>query len=237
MRAIILAGGKGSRLRPYTNLIPKPLVPVGNKKAILEIIIDQLSKSGFNHVTITINHFSKLIQSYFGTGKKFNLRIDYTEEKKTLGTFAPLLLVKDLPNNFLVLNGDTLTNLNYKKFLKNHIKSKAEVTVGSTKRVEKLNYGILKFKNNKLLNFKEKPNMEMYVGIGIYALNKKVLNTYYKKQIRKIDFNEFLENRIKLKKITKIYDFKGSWFDIGNKKDYEFVNNNLNFIRSKIKYI
>ena len=116
MRAIILAGGKGSRLKPYTNLIPKPLVPIGNNKSILEIIINQLVAHGFTHITIAVNHFSKLIQSYFGDGKKYKVKIDYSEEKITLGTFGPLFLINDLPKNFLVMNGDTLTNFNYKIF-------------------------------------------------------------------------------------------------------------------------
>ncbi len=236
MRAIILAGGKGSRLKPYTTLIPKPLVPIGNKKSILEIIINQLARQGFTHITIAINHFSKLIQSYFGNGSKYKVKIDYSEEKKTLGTFAPLLLIKDLPRNFLVLNGDTLTNLNYKIFLSRHSKSKFDITIASTKRSENLNYGILTFKNKKLTSFKEKPKVQMNVGMGIYAVNKKIILENSLKRLKKIDFNEILEKRLKLKKKTSVYDFNGFWLDIGRPEDYEFVNNNLDFIRSKIRF-
>ncbi len=236
MRAIILAGGKGSRLKPYTTLIPKPLVPIGNDKSILEIIINQLVEQGFTHITIAINHFSKLIQSYFGNGSKYKVKIDYSEEKKTLGTFAPLLLIKDLPKNFLVLNGDTLTNLNYKFFLSGHCKSKFDITIASTKRSENLNYGILTSRNKKLTSFKEKPKVQMNVGMGIYAVNKKIIIENTLKRLKKIDFNEILEKRLKLKKKTRVYEFSGFWLDIGRPEDYEYVNNNLDFIRSKIKF-
>ena len=235
MRAVILAGGKGSRLKPYTNLIPKPLVPIGNDKSILEVIINQLVAQKFTHITIAVNHFSKLIQSYFGNGTKYKVKIDYSEEKKTLGTFAPLLLIKDLPKNFLVLNGDTLTNLNYRNFFLRHCKSKSEITIATTKRSEKLNYGILTFKNKKLVSFKEKPKIEMNVGMGIYGVNKNIISKNLLKKVKKIDFNEVFEKRIKLKMKTSIYDFKGFWLDIGRPEDYEYANHNLKLIKSKIK--
>ncbi len=236
MRAIILAGGKGSRLKPYTNLIPKPLVPIGSDKSILEIIINQLSSQGFKHITIAINHFSKLIQSYFGDGKRFRVQIDYSEEKKALGTFAPLLLIKDLPENFLVLNGDTLTDLNYNRFFLRHCRLKSEITIASTKRSENINYGVLNFKKNKLTLFNEKPKINMNVGMGIYALNKKIILENSVKRLKKIDFNHILEKRLKQRKKTLVYDFNGFWMDIGRTEDYEFVNQNLKLIRSKIKF-
>ena len=235
MRAVILAGGKGSRLKPYTNLIPKPLVPIGNDKSILEIIINQLASQGFKHITIAVNHFSKLIQSYFGDGNKYKVRIDYSEERKSLGTFGPLLIIKDLPQNFLVLNGDTLTNLNYKNFFLKHCRSKSEITLATTKRKEKLNYGILTFKNNKLFSFKEKPKIDMNVGMGIYGVNKSIIIKNLPKKIKKIDFNEIFEKRLKLKMKTSIYNFSGFWLDIGRPEDYEFANYNLKLIKSKIK--
>ena len=124
MRAIILAGGKGSRLKPYTSLIPKPLVPIGGKISIIEIIIKQLSKHGFKHITLAVNHLSNLIKSYLGSGKKYGIKIDYILEKKVLGTVGPLTNIKDLPENFLVMNGEVLSNINYKSLLNLHKKKK-----------------------------------------------------------------------------------------------------------------
>ena len=120
-RAIILAGGKGTRLKPFTKILPKPLMPIG-KFTILEIVIRQLKYYGFKHITITVNHQAKLIKAFFGNGKKFNVTIDYALEKKPLGTMGPLKGIKDLPDNFLVMNGDILTDLNFNKLYNIHKK-------------------------------------------------------------------------------------------------------------------
>ena len=136
MRAIILAGGKGSRLKPYTSLIPKPLVPIGGKISIIEIIITHLSNHGFKHITIAVNHLSNLIKSYLGSGKKYGIKIDYILEKKVLGTVGPLTNIEDLPENFLVMNGDVLTNLNYKSLLNLHKKKKNLITLAIFKQLK-----------------------------------------------------------------------------------------------------
>ena len=143
MRAIILAGGLGTRLKPFTTLIPKPLVPIGGKYSILEIIIKQLAANNFKEITIALNHYSHLIMSYFGNGKKFGVKINYSTEKKPLGTIGPLKIIKNLPENFLVLNGDILTNINFKKYYNLHIKNKKSLSVCTFQRKQKINYGIL----------------------------------------------------------------------------------------------
>ena len=117
MRAIILAGGKGTRLKPYTTLIPKPLVPIGGKYSILEIILKQLKNSGFTEVTIAVNHLSQLIISYFGDGSKYGLSIDYSLEEDELSTIGPLTLIENLPESFLVMNGDIFTTMNFRNFV------------------------------------------------------------------------------------------------------------------------
>ena len=116
MRAIILAGGKGTRLRPYTYSLPKPLMPIGGEMPILEVILKQLKNHGFREVTITVNYMAKIIQAFFGDGKEWGLKIDYSLEQKPLGTVGPLTLIDNLPETFLVMNGDLLTDLNYKEY-------------------------------------------------------------------------------------------------------------------------
>ena len=114
-RAIILAGGKGTRLRPYTVVLPKPLMPIG-EHPILEVVIRQLISYGFDHITLAVNHQAELIKAFFGDGSKWNIKIDYSLEDQPLGTMGPLKLIKDLPENFLVMNGDILTELKFSEF-------------------------------------------------------------------------------------------------------------------------
>ena len=146
-RAIILAGGKGTRLKPYTITLPKPLVPIG-EKPILEIIINKLKKHGFNHITITVNHFADIIKAFFGDGSKWGLKIDYSLEDKPLGTMGPLTLIDDLPENFLIMNGDVLTDLNFDKFYNDHLLRKSNFTVAAHKRLDKVEYGVLHSNDN-----------------------------------------------------------------------------------------
>ena len=123
-RAVILAGGKGTRLKPYTVSIPKPLVPL-DETPILEIIIQQLKKSGFDHLTLAVNHMSEIIKDFCKDGSKWSIKIDYSLEEKPLSTMGPLKLINDLPENFLVMNGDILTNLDFNDFYEKHILSKS----------------------------------------------------------------------------------------------------------------
>jgi NDP-sugar pyrophosphorylase family protein len=134
MRAIILAGGKGTRLRPYTTLIPKPLVPLGGKYSILEIILMQLKRSGFTHVTLAVNHLSNLIMAYFGDGSRLGLKLDYSLEEGELSTIGPLTLIEDLPENFLVMNGDILCDLDYRAFFETHVQTGSRVSVSAYRR-------------------------------------------------------------------------------------------------------
>ena len=129
-RAVILAGGKGTRLKPYTVSLPKPLVPIG-EMPILEIIIRQLAKSGFDHITITVNHMADIIRAFFGDGSKWGVAIDYSLEDKPLSTMGPLKLIRDLPENFLVMNGDVLTDLDFGQFYDEHVRSGNIFTVSA----------------------------------------------------------------------------------------------------------
>ena len=122
-RAIILVGGKGNRLKPYTIVLPKPLMPIGDYP-ILEVVIRQLSKNGFDRITLAVNHQAEIIKAFFGDGSKWNVSIDYSLEDKPLSTMGPLKLIPDLPENFLVMNGDVLTNLDFSSFYEQHVLSK-----------------------------------------------------------------------------------------------------------------
>lgn len=218
-RAIILAGGKGTRLKPYTVTLPKPLVPIG-EMPILEIIIRQLKKSGFEHITITVNHLAEIIKAFFGDGSKWDVKIDYTIEDKPLSTMGPLTLVQDLPDNFLVMNGDVLSNLNFGEFYDHHVSNGNNFTIGSFQRKEKIDYGVLiKDDGNHLTGFEEKPTYDFLVSMGIYMVNKAVVkqippNTFF-------GFDHLMKSLIYQNILPSVYEFNGYWLDIGRPDDYE----------------
>lgn len=217
-RAIILAGGKGTRLKPYTISLPKPLVPVGDTP-ILEIIIKQLISKGFYHITITINHMADIIKAFFGNGSKWNIRIDYSLEDKPLSTMGPLKLIKDLPENFLIMNGDVLTNLDFSDLYQYHIENKNIFTISSFIRKHKNDYGVLKTDDNGyLVNFHEKPITEFNVSMGVYMANKEILD--YIPENQAYGFDHLMLDLIKRDKNAAVKTFDGYWLDIGRPDDY-----------------
>lgn len=216
--AIILAGGKGTRLRPYTIAMPKPLVPVGDKP-ILEILIIQLSRQNFDRIIITVNHQADIIMAYFGDGSKWGVHIEYSLEDMPLGTMGPLKLLKKLPENFLVSNGDVLSDFAYADFLEEHIKSKRIFSIASHRRIQKSDYGVLETDGHVLTGFQEKPETFFMVSMGIYAVSKKILEYIPDKEYFGFDMlmQELLEKNMEV----GIHEHKGYWMDIGRPDDYE----------------
>ena len=218
-RAVILAGGKGTRLKPYTINMPKPLVPVG-EKPIIELIIVKLANSGFNHVTITVNHMADMIKEFCGDGSKWGIEIDYSLETKPLSTMGPLKLIKDLPEDFLVMNGDVLTDLDFAELYKEHIANKSIFTVSAFERDHKVDYGVLESDcNNRLVAFKEKPVLHYHVSMGVYMVNRRCLDvipqdTFY-------GFDHLMLDLIKSGTPATVRPFNGYWLDIGRPEDYE----------------
>lgn len=224
-RAIILAGGKGTRLKPFTVSLPKPLVPLGDRP-ILERVIEQLKAHGFEHITITVNHMADIIKAFFGNGTKWDIKIDYTLEDKPLSTMGPLTLVKDLPDNFLVMNGDVLTDLSFSEFYRTHVKSKSIFTIASYRRSEMIDYGLLHHdKNNKLTKFEEKPHYNFLVSMGVYMANRGVLeyipsNTFF-------GFDHLMHKLLEIENPATVYEYNGFWLDIGRPADYEIASEKI----------
>ncbi len=222
-RAIILAGGKGTRLKPYTVSLPKPLVPIVDKP-IIEIIIQQLVKSGFTHITLTINHMAEIIKAFCGDGSKWNVKIDYSQEDKPLSTMGPLKLIKDLPGNFLIMNGDVLTDLNYGKFFDFHVINRNIFTVSSYQREQLNDFGVLEVNSNKkLTGFKEKPINKFQVSMGVYMANKEILN-HIPEDIA-FGFDNLMLELLKEKKGVAVKIHNGYWLDIDRPDDYEKAAN------------
>lgn len=178
MIAVIMAGGFGTRLRPLTYSIPKPLLPVG-EKPILEIIIGKLKDQGIREIYIITGYRSELIQTYFGNGLKFGVRISYIQEEKPLGTAGSLVFLKNRLKNqnpFLVMNGDILTRLNFNKMQSFHLKKKADITVGTKKHTLKLPFGILQLQDRRIMTIHEKPSFVHQISAGIYMLKSHILS-------------------------------------------------------------
>lgn len=222
-RAVILAGGKGTRLRPYTVVLPKPLMPIGDYP-ILEVIVRQLVQCGFTHITMAVNHQADLIKTFFGNGSKWKIKIDYSLEEKALSTMAPLKLIKDLPENFLVMNGDILTNLNFNNFYNNHINQNNIFTISSYEREVRSEFGVLDTdETHNLIGFREKPISTYNVSMGIYMVSRKVLDlipddTFY-------GFDHLMLALLKQDQKPKVQSFSGYWLDIGRPDDYEIAIN------------
>lgn len=233
MRAIILAGGQGVRLRPYTSLLPKPLVPIGNEFSVLEIIMKQLKNYGFNHVTISLNHMAHLIQAFLGDSSKWGLEIDYSIEDTPLSTIGPLTLIDNLPENFLVMNGDILCDLNYQEFYDHHVKHGNLVTVSTYKRKVKVDYGVIQRNdNNEIVGFLEKPEYSYEVSMGIYCINKSVVDGL--KKNTKYGFDDLMLDGIKNSRnyVAKPYD--GFWLDLGRPDDYDYCNDKYQELKGKL---
>jgi NDP-sugar pyrophosphorylase family protein len=223
MRAIILAGGQGKRLLPYTTLVPKPLMPIGGQKAILEIILEQLSSHGFEKVTLAVNHFAHLIQAYFGDGSKFGVEVEYLFEDNPLGTMGPLRNVPDLPDDFLVMNGDILTDLDFGGFLRAHVALKNVFSISSYKRVQEVDFGVLEANDEGVLcGFKEKPKIEFEVSMGVYAMNKVALEVI--PNDGPFGFDDLVLTFLRQKKDIRVVTHSGSWLDIGRPEDYDLAN-------------
>jgi NDP-sugar pyrophosphorylase family protein len=233
MRAIILAGGKGTRLLPYTTLIPKPLVPLGGKYSILEIIIMQLARSGFTHITLAVNHLSQLIKAFFGDGSRLGVALDYSLEEEELSTIGPLTLIDDLPENFLVMNGDILCDLNYRAFFDAHVEANNPISVSVYRRQLKIDFGVLRYDaNGQLDEYQEKPVYDFDVSMGIYCMNRSVIKTLPRGI--KYGFDNLMIDGIANKQSIHICPFSGYWLDIGRPDDYQYANEHFNELSAKL---
>ncbi len=231
MRAVILAGGKGTRLRPYTVVLPKPLMPIGDYP-ILEVVVRQLVYYGFGHITMAVSHQAELIQAFFGNGEKWGVKIDYSLENQPLSTMGPLKLIKNLPEDFLVMNGDILTDLNFKDFFEYHVSVKSIFTISSYEREVKTEYGVLETNDdNMLIGFKEKPILRYNVSMGIYMTNRQVFK--YIPEGVAYGFDNLMLDLIKDNNPAGVKRFNGYWLDIGRPDDYMQAIDEFEMLKEK----
>lgn len=217
-RAVLLAGGMGTRLRPYTVVLPKPLMPIGDYP-ILEVVVRQLVRHGFTHVTIAVNRQAELIKAFFGDGSRWNMHIDYSREDKPLGTMGALRLIPDLPENFLVMNGDVLTDLDYSAFYDAHVADGKRFTISAYERVAKIDYGVLESDAGHLLRgFREKPSTTFEVSMGVYMVNRAVVPYIATDEL--YGFDDLMRDMLAANDPVRVRRFDGYWLDIGRPDDY-----------------
>jgi NDP-sugar pyrophosphorylase family protein len=217
-RAVILAGGKGTRLRPYTVVLPKPLMPIG-EFPILEVIVKQLARHGFDHITMAVNHQAEIIKAFFQTGQRWGIHIDYSLEDVPLGTMGPLRLIPDLPENFLVMNGDVLTDLDYGGFFDCHAGSGTIFSISSSVRKHVVDYGVLETTAvGHLSGFREKPDLQYQVSMGIYMVGRRALA--YIPEDGPYGFDKLMLDLLAAGEKVEVRPYQGYWLDIGRPDDY-----------------
>jgi NDP-sugar pyrophosphorylase family protein len=193
-------------------------MPIG-EYPILEVVIRQLANHGFGHITLAVNHQAELIKAFFGDGSKWGVKIDYSLEDRPLGTMGPLRLINDLPQHFLVMNGDILTDLDYAAFYTEHIAANELFTISSHQREQRIDYGTLKIDaDRRLSQFSEKPVVNYEVSMGIYMVSRDILQ--YVPERESYGFDQLMLSLLAGNKTVRVKPFAGYWLDIGRPDDY-----------------
>lgn len=217
-RAVILAGGRGTRLRPFTISLPKPLMPIVDQP-ILEIIIRQLAVQGFDHITLAVNHQAELLKAFFGDGSRWNVKVDYSLEVEPLGTMGPLRLISDLPDHFLVMNGDILSDVSFGALLAQHAAEDRLMTIAASAREQHIDFGVLEISDGHVNGFHEKPSIPYNVSMGIYCLSRRILSEIPPSQ--PYGFDQLVLKLLAADKSPRAELHHGYWLDIGRPDDYQ----------------
>jgi NDP-sugar pyrophosphorylase family protein len=222
VRAVILAGGRGTRLAPYTSVLPKPLMPIGDR-AILELLIERLSACGITDIVLSVGHLAHLISAVLDDGTRRGVSIQYVHEDKELGTAGPLRLVEGLDSTFLVTNGDVLTTLDYGALIHAHRAAGNAMTIAAHRRVVKLDYGVLHVADDspesRVTGFQEKPELGALVSMGVYVLEPACLELIPRNE--RFDVPELVRTLLERNEPVGTVMHNGVWFDIGRHEDYE----------------
>lgn len=232
MKAIVLAGGKGTRLAPYTKVLPKPLMPIGDMP-ILEILLRQMRGAGINEVILTVGHLAGLLEAFFQDGQRLGMKIGYSYEEHPLGTAGPLSLIPDLKRTFIVANGDVLTTLDLGELISYHIKSGAAATIATHTRSVHVDLGVIQFNGSQeVIGYIEKPTYSFQVSMGIYVFEPRVLN--YIEHNQYLDFPDLVLRLLADGERVLGYPFDGYWQDLGRQDDYEQAVQEFESYRSQI---
>jgi len=232
LKAVILAGGKGKRLAPYTTILPKPLLPIGDMP-ILEILLRQMKRAGVDEAIMAVGHLSHIMQAFFQNGERIGMKVCYSFEDHPLGTAGPLSLVSGLENTFLVTNGDVLTTLDFTNLISAHLASGAVATIATHHRPVKIDLGVIETDgSNEITGYIEKPTYHFDVSMGIYVFEPCVLS--YVPHNEYLDFPDLILKLIKAGEKVFSYPFDGYWQDLGRPDDYEQALEDFNRLRPQI---
>lgn len=219
MKAVILAGGLGTRLKPFTEVIPKPLLPIG-EKSVLEIQIERLKQFGFNEIYLATNYKSEYIEGYFGDGSRYGVKLKISKEIKPLGTAGPLLLLKDeLTEPFIVMNGDILSLINFTDLYQKAVSNDSLLTISVKKEITPFAFGNIFFDGDKVTGIQEKPDITMYILAGIYVMKPEIFNLFPSDEYFGMD--TLIKKMLAEDFVVSKYDLKAYWLDIGRLEDYE----------------
>jgi NDP-mannose synthase len=221
-RAVVLAGGLGRRLAPYTSVLPKPLMPVG-EQSVLEVLVEQLEKNGIKDITFCVGYLSHLIRAVFDTRQNGHVKITYVQEEGARGTAGPLKLVEGLDDTFLAMNGDVLTTLDYGALLRHHKERGNALTIATHTRRIKIDYGVIHVGNGsdsrRIVGYEEKPELASTVSMGVYAVEPRVLE--HVPHSVHFDVPDLVQQLLRVGERVGAFPFDGVWFDIGRREDYE----------------
>jgi NDP-mannose synthase len=231
MKAIILAGGKGARLAPYTKILPKPLMPIGDMP-ILEVLLRQMRRAGIDEAVITVGHLAGLLRAFFQDGSNLGLHISYSLEDAPLGTAGPLSLVSGLDQTFLVSNGDVLTTLDIKDLLQFHAEQNAAATIAVHCRKVDIDFGVVHCDGNyRIVGYSEKPAIDYMVSMGVYVFEPRVLS--YIPHSQYLDLPDLVKKMITAGEKVVGFPYTGYWQDLGRPDDYEHATHDFDSMRNK----
>jgi NDP-sugar pyrophosphorylase family protein len=231
MKAVVLAGGKGARLAPYTTILPKPLMPIGDMP-ILEVMLLQMREAGIEHVILAVGHLSELLHAFFKDGSQLGINITYSYEQSPLGTAGPIALVEGLNDTFLVSNGDVLTTLNLRDLIKFHREQKAIATIASHHRQSKIDLGVIQKDGDcRITGYIEKPVYDFMVSMGIYVFEPAVMP--YIPRNEYLDFPDLIKKLIAAGERVVGYEFNGYWEDLGRPDDYTRATRDFESMREQ----
>jgi NDP-mannose synthase len=235
-RAVILAGGEGTRLRPYTTVLPKPLMPIGDRP-VLDIVVRQLHSHGFGRITMATGYLAELIEAFFRDGEAYGVEIDYYREREPLGTVGALALIDGLADqDVLVMNGDVLTDIDYGALLDRHIASGAAATIATKQRQVQVSLGVLRFGDDGdptlLTGYDEKPQIDYTASMGVYCFSPRALAHITPGE--HLDFPDLILRLIAAGEVVRAWPSEDYWLDIGRHDDYEQAQEEFESVRERL---